>query len=247
MKVIAIVQARMGSTRLPGKVLKKIKAKTVLDYVIERLRLCNKLDDIVLATTTNKKDNILEEYAINKEINFFRGSEEDVLSRYYEAAKKFNADVVVRITSDCPLIDPEIVDNIISKHVESTADYTSNIVKRTYPRGLDTEVFNFDVLTVTYNNANEKYQREHVTSYIMEHTEKFKLQNIEAEGILKRPDIRITVDTKEDFELIKRIILSFNNLNFKAKDIIDLLDKNPKLLDINKDIKQKRMKGVSLY
>jgi spore coat polysaccharide biosynthesis protein SpsF len=237
--VIAIVQARMGSTRLPGKVLKKINNRFVLDYVIERLKFSDRINDVILATTTDKKDDVLETYAIEREVRYFRGSEEDVLSRYYHAAKKYGGEIIVRITSDCPLIDPEIVDNVINKHIDNKVDYTSNVIKRTYPRGLDTEVFNFDVLAEAYKNANEKYQQEHVTSYMIEHPEKFKLQNIEAKGKLKRPDIRITVDTEEDFELIKKIILHFNNLNFKTEDIIGFLDRNPELIEINKNIIQK--------
>lgn len=239
MNIVAIVQARLGSTRLPKKVLKKIKEKVVLDYVIERLGLCNSINDIVLATTTNGKDDVIERYAINRRIHYFRGSEEDVLSRYYEAAREYKADVIVRITSDCPLIDPEIVDEIIKKHIENKADYTSNIIKRTYPRGVDTEVFNFNVLAETYNNADENYHREHVTPYIRERPEKFKLQSIEAIEEIKRPDIRITLDTREDFELIKKILLHFDDLSFKTKDVIDFLNKNPELLKINRNIKQK--------
>ena len=242
MNVIAIVQVIMGSTRLPRKVLKKIRDRSVLDYVIERLKFCEKINDIVLATTTAKKDNALEEYAVSKGVSYFRGAEQEVLSRYYKAAKKYNADVVVRITSDCPLIDSRVVDKAIRKHIENKVDYTTNTIKRTYPRGLDVEVFNFDVLEDSYKNADEKYQREHVTPYIKEHPEKFKLQNIEAKGKLKRPDIRITVDTKKDFELIEKIILHFDNLNFKAKSIIDVLDEDPELLKINKYVKQEELK-----
>jgi spore coat polysaccharide biosynthesis protein SpsF (cytidylyltransferase family) len=149
----------------------------------------------------------------------------------------------VRITSDCPLIDPEIVDNIIKKHIEHKADYTSNIIKRTYPRGLDTEVFNYSTLEDTYNNAKEKYQREHVTSYIIEHPEMFDLQNDEAKGMLNRPDIRITLDTNEDFELIKKILLHFQDLNFKTRDVICFLNERPELLELNKNIIQKGVKS----
>ena len=137
-KTIAIVQARMGSTRLPGKVLKNLKGKPILDYVIERLRLSKNIDDIVLAIPTKDKDDVLEEYAKEKNLNYFRGSEDDVLGRYYHAAKEYGADVVVRITSDCPLIDAEIVDSVIKKHVEGNFDFTANVLVRTYPRGLDT-------------------------------------------------------------------------------------------------------------
>jgi len=240
--IVAIVQARMGSTRLPGKVLKKIKDKVVIDYVIERLRFCENLNDIIIATTTSKKDDILQRYAVSKGINCFRGSEEDVLSRYYHAAKKYGADQVVRITSDCPLIDPNIVDEVVTRHIKKKADYTANTIKRTYPRGLDVEIFTLDILEESYHDADKQYQREHVTPYIKEHPEKFKLQNIEAKGKLKRPDIRITLDTKEDFELIEKILLNFDTLNFTSEEIIDFLDKHPKLLEINKTIKQKELK-----
>jgi len=241
LKVVVIIQARTGSTRLPGKVLKKIKDKMILDYVIDRLRLCKNIDDIVLATTTNKQDNVLEEYAKNKDIKYYRGSEEDVLNRYYEAAKKYDADIIVRITSDCPLIDFEIVDRVIKKHIDSKADYTSNVIKRTFPRGFDTEVFNFNVLEDTNNNADKNYHKEHVTEYMTEHPEKYKLINVEAEGKIKRPDIRITVDTLEDLELIKRILFNFDSINFTAADIIDFLEKNPKLLEINKNVTQREV------
>lgn len=239
MNVIAIVQARMGSTRLPEKVLKKINNKVVLDYVIERIQQCNKIDDIVLAITTSEKDDILENYAKNKGINLFRGSEEDVLSRYYKAAEKYKADQVVRITSDCPLIDPNIVDKIIDSHITNKADYTSNTLNRTYPRGLDVEVFSFKTLKEAYKNSSKEYQREHVTPYIVEHPDRFKLQNVESIGKIRRPDIRITLDTLEDLKLIKQILLHFNNLNFTTEEIIEFLNKNPKLLEINKNIKQK--------
>jgi len=242
LKVVVIVQARIGSTRLPNKVIKKIKNKMILDYVIERLNFCKKVNDIIIATTTNNKDDILEKYALENKIKYYRGSEEDVLSRYFYTAKKFKADIIVRITSDCPLIDPDIVDYIIKKHIEKKADYTSNVIKRTFPRGLDTEVFNFETLEVTYNNAIQKYQREHVTTYMIEHPEKFTLQNIEARGKLKRPDIRITLDTIEDFKLINKIFLHFKNLNFKTKDIVNFFNENPKLIDINKNIIQKEVK-----
>ena len=232
----------MESTRLPGKVLKKIKDKALLDYVIERLKFCEEIDDIVLAITISKKDDILEKYAKIKGVKYFRGSGEDVLRRYYDGANKYKADIIVRITSDCPLIDPRIVDTLIRKHIESKADYTTNIIKRTYPRGLDVEVFNFNVLEESYNIASEKYQREHVTPYIREHPEKFRLQNVEAKGRLNRPDIRTTVDTKEDFELIKRILLHFGNLHFTAEDIVDFLDRNLELLELNKNVEQKELK-----
>jgi spore coat polysaccharide biosynthesis protein SpsF len=243
LKKAIIIQARYDSTRLPGKVLKKIRNRIILDYVIDRLKPCKNIDDIILATTTNKKDDKIEKYAKEKKIKYYRGSEQNVLSRYYETARKYEIDTIIRITSDCPLIDYETVDEITKTHIDSSADYTSNVLKRTYPRGLDTEVFNFDVLEDSNKNADKDYQKEHVTKYITENPEKFKLHNVEAEGILRRPEIRITLDTIEDFKLIEKIILHFDDANFKAAEIIDFLTENPDLLEINKNVKQKEVQN----
>ena len=241
MRIAAIVQARMGSTRLPGKIMKTIKNKPMLNYVFDRLELSKKLDDIILATTISPDDDALEEFARQRGIHCFRGSEDDVLDRYYEAAKKYEIDIIVRITSDCPLIDPEIVDEVLIAHLKNGGDYTSNIIQRTYPRGLDTEAFNFDVLEYAYKNATEKYEREHVTYYIYTHPEKFQLHNVEAKGKLNRPDIRITVDTAEDYILIEKIFTYFDRIDFKTEEVIDLLDGSQELMSINKDVKHKRI------
>jgi spore coat polysaccharide biosynthesis protein SpsF len=240
--VVAIVQARMRSTRLPGKVLKKIKNKVILDYVIERLQVCSQVDDIILATTTAERDNQLADYAAQQDIHLFRGSEDDVLRRYYDAAIQYKVDTIVRITSDCPLLDPRTIDNIINIHTGKKVDYTSNVMKRTFPRGLDVEVFTFQALENTFHNAHEPYQREHVTPYLIEHPEIFRLYNVEAQGKLRRPEIRITLDTQEDFEFIKQILLHFNTLTFTTEDVIDFLDEHPELLKINKTVKQKKLK-----
>jgi len=242
MNISAIIQARMGSTRLPGKVLKEIKGKKIIDYVIERTLLSENINDVIIATTRKEKDDVLEKYAVEKNIKFYRGNEHNVLSRYYHSAKKFNTDVIVRITSDCPLIDPGIIDQIITTHLNSKVDYTTNKQKRTYPRGFDVEVFNFKTLEIAYKNAEKDYEKEHVTPYIRERCEKFKLKNVEAEGKLNRPDIRITVDTKEDYQLIKKIIIHFDDIYFTAEEIIDFINQNEHLLDINKHIKQKKWK-----
>ena len=247
-KVVCIIQARMGSTRLPEKVMKKIKGKSILFYVIERVKQTSLINQIVIATTTNKQDDVIVKEAERLNVKWFQGSEQDVLSRYYHAAKKNDADVIVRITSDCPLIDPQITDEIISYYLKND-DYSlvtnagPDIEKRTFPRGLDTEVFSFGVLEETFNNANERYQREHVTPFIYENPEKFKVFFIKAEGKLKRPDIRITLDTKQDFELISKIINHFDTIDFNTEDVINFLENKPKLLEINKDVKQKSLNG----
>lgn len=242
--VATIIQARTTSTRLPNKVLLEIEQKPMLWHVINRLKLSKQLDGIILAIPDTPKNDILEEFAIENNLKYFRGSEEDVLSRYYQAAKKFSVDIVIRITSDCPLIDPRIVDLVIKRHLNSTADYSSDSLERTFPRGLDTEVFGFEVLERSYKEAKENYQREHVTPYIHEHPEIFKVQNIEAEGKLKRPELRLTVDTKEDLELIREIYRYLYKPEeiFYTEEIVDLFDKHPELIKINAHIRQKTLK-----
>jgi len=239
-KVAAVVQARMGSSRLPGKVLLNItRDRCVLDYVIDRLKHCSSFDDIVLAVPLNPNDNVLKDYASSKNICLFRGDEFDVLGRYYHAANCFDVDRVVRVTGDCPLVDPVIVDMIVRKHLNSDADYTSNVIVRSFPRGFDVEVFNFDVLQDVFHNATRGYQREHVTVYIREHPELFKLVNITSSGVLRNPDVRLTLDTYQDYLLIKSILDYFGNYFFSAWDVMGYLSMHPELLDINQMVHQK--------
>ena len=233
----------MGSTRLPGKVLKDISGKPMLWHMLSRLRLSNKIDNIILAIPDSVQNDRLEDLANGLKICCFRGSEEDVLSRYYGAAAKFAADVIVRLTSDCPLIDPRITDRVIEEHLLADTDYTSSGISRTFPRGLDTEVFNFKALKRAYEEAKQDYEREHVTPYIYLHPEIFKLKSVEATGKLRRPDLRLTVDTEEDLKLIREIFkrLYRDDQIFYAEEVIDLLGKHPKLLAINADIRQREL------
>jgi spore coat polysaccharide biosynthesis protein SpsF (cytidylyltransferase family) len=242
-KISAIVQARMTSTRLPGKVLMDIEGKPMLWHIINRLRFSKKLNDIILAIPDTKKNDILEKFAKDNKIKYFRGNENDVLSRYYETAKKFKCEVIIRITGDDPLVDPQIIDFTVKKHLKSDTDYTSNNLKRTFPLGLDIEVFNFEVLERAYKEAKENYQREHVTAYIYEHPEIFKLQNVDAKGKLRKPSLRLTVDTKEDLKLIREIYrrLYKEGKIFLMEDILALLKLHPELVEINKDVKQKEI------
>lgn len=243
MKVVCIIQARMGSTRLPGKVMLDLCGKTVLGHVIERVRKVKNIDEIVIATTTKEDDTIIVEEALKYGVKVFRGSEEDVLSRYYYAAKENEADVVVRITSDCPLIDPEIVDEMLKKfkylYKENKVDYLSNTLERTFPRGLDAEIFSFNILEEAFTSAKKHYQREHVTPYIYENPNKFKLI-----GYKNKVDYsyhRWTLDTEEDFRLISKIYeeLYKNEYIFSFSKVINLFNINPKLYNINVDIEQK--------
>ncbi|MEW6195424.1 MAG: glycosyltransferase family protein [Bacteroidota bacterium] len=241
----AIVQARFGSTRLPGKIFKDLSGKPVLWHVVNRLsysKLCNK---IIVATTTEPEDDQTENFCVANNIPYYRGSSDNVLSRYYETAKVFGAEIVIRITSDCPLIDPVILDKMIDDFLASNRteklDYLSNSIVRTFPRGLDVEIFSFETLNKTYMQAVLPYELEHVTPYIYQHPELFKLKNFAHDKELSAH--RWTVDTPEDYELIKNIYdkLYVPGKIFLLDDILKLFDKNPGLIKINQSIKQKNL------
>lgn len=239
-KVGIIIQARMGSSRLPGKVLKEVLKKPLLAYEIERLRRVTRADEIILATTTDSLDDVLVDFAKNSGIKFFRGSERDVLSRYYECAKENKFDIVVRITADCPLIDPKIIDQILETMLDCKLyEYVSNTLSRSYPRGLDCEAFYFKNLEEAFKSATEPADREHVTLYMHRHIRSDRMRNISNPKNLSHH--RWTVDTQEDFELVKNILEALypQNPNFDFLDIVHLLDKNPAWLSINAHIEQK--------
>jgi len=245
MKVGAIIQARMSSTRLPGKVLKELPYNsgiTVLEQVIRRLKKSKNLKKIVVATTTEKSDKVIINIAKKENIRCFRGSKEDVLSRYYFAAKENDLDVVVRITGDCPCVDPEIVDLIITKHIEAEADFTTNCFKRTYPHGLDVESFNFNILKEAHANAHNAYEKEHVTPHISGNPNVYNIIQVEAPRDLYAPKIRITLDTEEDYALLCVIFdhLYIKNEYFNAYDIVNLFKEKPWLCLINKKSLQKK-------
>ncbi|WP_209121611.1 cytidylyltransferase domain-containing protein [Alkalihalobacillus sp. BA299] len=243
MKIGAIIQARMGSTRLSGKVMKQIMGKTVLSHVIERVKQSKLIEDIVIATTVHERDNNIEAEALKCGLSVFRGSEDDVLSRYYYAAKQHNTDVIIRITSDCPVIDPIVIDEIISCYLEGQYDLVTNagsdLTQRTYPRGLDTEVFSFKALEDAFVNAKEKYQSEHVTPYIYEQSHKIYYFKNDVDY----SRYRLTLDTKEDFELISEIYKRMykGRHDFYLNDIIELFEREPNLFNINAHIEQKKI------
>lgn len=247
MKVTAIIQARMGSTRLPGKVMMKIKDKTVLQHIVERVKAAKNIRDIIIATTLNESDCIIQEEADKLGVKCFRGSEDDVLSRYYLAAKKNDSDVIIRITSDCPVIDYKIIDKMIEKffiyNEKDKIDYMSNfdVVPNTFPRGMDIEILTFSALEKTYKEAIKGYEREHVTPYIYENIDKFKIQ-----GFMNNEDFskyRFTLDTVDDLKAISTIYnyLYDENEMFGLGEIINLIKTNNFIEKINKDIKQKKL------
>jgi spore coat polysaccharide biosynthesis protein SpsF len=237
-KVIAIIQARMSSTRLPGKVLMELGGKTVLEQVVDRTKQATKIDGVLLAIPDGKNDDVLAKFCDEKGIVYSRGSENDVLDRYYEAAKKSGADVVVRITSDCPLIDPMIVDQVVQRFLNEGGDYLSTgRLVTTYPDGLDTEVFTFLSLERAWKEAKLPSEREHVTPYIWNHPESFKVSTFDYERDLS--SLRWTVDEPRDLEFVRAI---FNELKekdmFYMDDVLSVLSQKPELGNINSDIKR---------
>ncbi|WP_223007686.1 cytidylyltransferase domain-containing protein [Cylindrospermopsis curvispora] len=241
-KTVIIVQARMTSTRLPGKILKQVLGKPLLQYQIERLQGVKLADEIVIATTTNKTDAPIIDLCDRLSVAYFRGSEADVLERYYQAAVAHQAKVVVRVTSDCPLIDPQVVNRVIDYYLKnhSQYDYVSNSLERTYPRGMDTEVFPFSVLQEAFVRARSQPDREHVTPFIYRQPVLYRLGHV-----LYSQDCshhRWTVDTAEDFELIQKIIEAVypNVPNFTLEDCLRLLGERPEWYLINSHIEQKK-------
>ncbi len=229
MRTVAIIQARTGSSRLPGKVLMKLDGRTVLEWVVERTRKAKSIDNVCIATTTEPKDSAICETAARLRTPFYRGSEKDVLQRFCEAAQSMHmseTDLIVRITADCPFIDPEITDATIKYHKKHKFDYTNNVVTNAYfPRGFDTEVFSFGLLKKINKNANTAYDREHVTTYIRNNTEKFSIGFYKAKGIFRRPDIKVCIDTPEDFKRAQMIVDFLGEKKISAKNIIKLFKK----------------------
>lgn len=227
-----IIQARMGSSRLPGKVLKELEeGKSILFYLLKQIRHCEFIDKIVIATTDRDEDDEISNFAESEGLEIFRGNEKNVLDRYYKCAKKFKFTTIVRITGDCPLIDPQIVDEVIKKYKENTYDYVTNCLKRTFPYGTEVEIFSFNSLENTYKNAELPSEKEHVTPYIRNHENKFRIYNIENKEDMS--NYRWVVDEKNDFELVKEIVSKIKISPILMKDILLLLKSEPSLKKIN--------------
>jgi spore coat polysaccharide biosynthesis protein SpsF len=236
MKIVAIIQARCGSSRFPEKVLKKIGNKIVLNHVFDRIKKSNILDDYILATTHSEKDDKIVEWAKNNSVKFFRGSEDDVLSRYYHAAIKFNADIIVRVTSDCPFIDPEILDLTINHFMVTGAEYSSNVHPPTFPDGYDVEVLTFNALESAFKNATTTQEREHVTPYIWNKNSNFSKSNF-INSLGDMSDLRFTLDYKEDLEFLNKVYEKIDEYS-SFKDVMSVLENNQHLIDINKSFKR---------
>lgn len=241
MKIVAIIQARMRSTRLPGKVLLPILGRPMLELMIERLKRVKEIDEVVIATSTDPTCEEIEELAQRLNVKCFRGSEEDVLDRVVKACRWVKADLIVETTGDCPLIDPEVVSLVIKTFLSNKVDYCSNILERTYPRGLDTQVFPLSVLEEVATLTQDPVDREHVSIYIYTHPERYKLLNVKSSLLEDPTQLRLTVDTPEDFQLIRKIYeyLYPKNSNFVLSDIFNLCRLHPELPKINYHIQQK--------
>lgn len=242
-RVVAIIQARMGSERLPGKVLRDLMGKPMLAHMLERVKRAQSIDAIVVATSRLEQDDAVAELAQDCGVVVFRGEEEDVLSRYVLAAEEVAAEVVVRLTGDCPLIDPGTIDKIVDDFLKGGADYVATYVENSYPRGLDVEVFSHSTLLQVNELApmGKNPAREHVTWLIGRRPDLFRLRLIEAEEELHRPRYRLCVDTMDDFRLIEAIYRQFYRPGeiVDIKEVLVFLDTHPEVAALNAHVKQK--------
>ena len=241
MNVVAIIQARMGSMRLPSKVLQDVAGQSMLARVARRVERARYVDQVVVATSTSAADEAIVAECERLGIASFRGEEQDVLDRYYRAAVLFRAPVIVRITSDCPLIDPAIIDKIVAAFQAARPDYASNTLERSYPRGLDTEVMSLDALARTWAEAPEPYHWIHVTPYIYQNPEMFTLLSLRQ----ARDDShqRWTVDTAEDMAFVRQVYERLGGGDeFGWQEVLDLLEREPGLMALNRAVQQKSLR-----
>jgi len=233
---VVIIQARMNSSRLRGKVLADIAGQTMLARVVRRATRASTIDQTIVATTNNPDDDVIARECERLGVDCIRGAEEDVLDRYYQAAQATHAAIVVRVTADCPLIDPELIDQVVMALRTSRADYASNTQTRTFPRGLDVEAFTRDALERAWREAQEPWQRAHVTPYIYQHPEIFHLQALA--GTADHSALRWTVDTAADLALLREIYRRISE-NDGWHAVLALVERNPELAAINRHVTQK--------
>ncbi len=243
MTVNAIIQARCGSTRFPNKVFVDIDGKPLLWHVVNRLKYAKMIDDIIIATTLNSKDDKIVKWCDDSSIKVFRGSEEDVLNRYYCASLAFPSDIIVRVTADDPFKEPKVIDAVIKKLVDEKLDLVTNNFPPSYPEGLDCEAFSFKVLDMMERSTNDSFEREHVTQYIYHNPDKFKIGNVISERQLSF--FRWTIDTQEDYEMVKAVYAKRKEKTSKRillmDEILDILEKNTEIPLINSQVKRSTM------
>ena len=246
-RVIAIIQARMSSTRLPGKVLLDLGGRTVLDRMLERVKLAKTVTETVVATTTDPSDDAIVSLCENLGTPVFRGSLPDVLDRYYQCAMKYQADYVVRLTGDCPLIDPQLIDQVVDCLLYPPVDFSCNRLPpplgRTFPIGLDVEACTFQALETSWKNATEKHDREHVMPYLYEVPGRFQVNQLQND--VDYGSLRWTLDTPEDLALLREVIKRLGDSNdFSWRDVLTLFEKDPELAKINSSVQHKTMFDV---
>lgn len=233
------IEARMTSTRLPGKVMKPIwKDMSSLEFMVNRLKKVANIDNIIVATTTNGSDEPIVELCSKLGVEVYRGDEDDVLTRVLEAHEHFNSDIVVELTGDCPLIDPQVVDSCLEYYKKNDFDYVSNCLIRSFPDGMDVQVYSIETLKIASVNTKDMKTREHVTPYIYQ-SGVFSIGHVKADNECFWPDLEVTLDTIEDYELIKKIIEHFDSNFFTLPQIVDYLKNNNSLLSINQMVKRK--------
>lgn len=242
MKKNAIIQARCGSIRFPNKVFANINGQPLLWHVVDRLRYAKMIDNIIIATTDNDIDDAIEDWCEKEGILCYRGSENDVLNRYYCASKAYPSEVVVRVTADDPFKEPAVIDKVIGKLISENLNLVTNNYPPSFPEGLDCEAFTFETLEKMEREAKDEVEREHVTQYVYRHPDKFKIGNIVSPK--KLSEYRWTIDTKEDYEMVKAIYRkreSGASCILLMDEIIDILNKHPEIADINSKVKRSIM------
>jgi len=241
MRIVSTIEARMTSSRLPGKVLMEADGIPMLKHLVNRLKVVSSIDEIILATTQNKTDDILIDFAENEKIKYFRGSEDNVMDRVIKAAESVNADIVVEITGDCPIIDPQIVEQTIRMFLMNEADYVSNGHIRSYPDGMDTQVFKLKTLKNSFSLTDKPLDYEHVTLHIRNNPDIYSHLHLVAPPEIHWPELGLTLDELDDYKLLVKIISHFGKSNalFSCLDAVNLLRQNPDWIDINKSVVRK--------
>ncbi len=238
LKVVASIEARMSSSRLPGKVLKDLCGKPVIGWLVDRLKSCHNIDEVIVATSTSQKDDILVDWCLDNNINYYRGSEDDVLKRVVEAHRKVETDIIVELTGDCPLTDPETVDLAIEMFLANDCDYLANCVVPSYPQGICVQVFRFRDLEVIDRNTNDPAIREHVSLDFYESKEKYRNLNLLAPHSFHLPsDCRTQLDYEEDLHFLREVcgkLVPEYGYNFNLLNLVALLKKEPDLININR-------------
>jgi len=231
----------MGSTRLPGKVMEPLAGRPMIGHVVERARHIPSVDQVVVATSTLKHEQPLINYLVQQSVPVFCGPEEDVLARYYEAALEHAADVIVRITADCPLLSPQVSERVVAAYQKQQCDYVSNTIERTYPRGLDTEVLSFEALEHSHHAATHPAEREHVTRHILQRLTSFRHHAVTDD--IDRSNLRWTVDETDDLTFARKVFAALYSQKptFEYQDVLALLDEHPEWAQINQHVEQKKL------